>query len=895
MHERNISLAPKGKAKESVHWQLGWWDLTHSLEGTNRPVQWTKSSVIYMAHESEPRVIGRHFPSSRQFLLPTPPFISPMDSYEPPTVLAISPTEDWMFAYFPGKGCEGWGCSWRKEAELDHWTVVDSWSYPVGGGIVTAAWICPHREWVVSDAGSSSRLPALGPPSSLGSPLLVLVTESHYLHVFTMGQEKAVQLGGRVSLLEPTDPVHPFFEPEPVGKVGGDRICTKAAIGLCYQESTILVAMRSQLRPSQHSIQTFQAAVDLGLTMDLSQPNPIDSPFVAEWEAWGEEQMISLCEVRVESRLNIPPVMSRPLPPIYHQSPLIDMAFYCPYPHHSHPSPTKPESKNSASHVRSLYLAATFFDPDDYTSLPKSEIVLYNFVASSQSSTYWALRDKSQRPSQTKVPSFLRPSPSRGGFLVGYLDAGGLLPRRKSKFKEANTGAIEVLKVPGLTAHEDWESVPIHSHVQAGTVDVPVSVAVSPNDTLICCVSSPLLGSHQSIQGLPRRVSGDTSLALTGSLPGDLSKHLVCAIRSRYSPSDVIHALAAPSLPTQVTVDTLYNAFTTMEADSFGHMQMWTAELLGVATEVYCARTQRLERGPEQDLCAARWQTTYEISSLAACCGAFDTCREGDSYDLDAVWQLLGITGWVIELVEKLFKECIFVGEGTNAGRVIPDNPDGPKGTTLDSPIFLHLVHPYALSRLRTAVDHVKRFHDQVAKLSAKGENSHIAKDFLMDITEGSGVDLQLLGPLLADILHDGKALNKQDLQRSLASCSPVPALVPHIRKVVDKVSSSKAVDRARLFIKPADLSDGITRLALSEPAGTPAHGLRDKNVDVVKKNALWRNKPASVCVRCGGRSDVALERRGGAEGPLSRWQTWEKSWQMRCVCGGMWSSAMYS
>lgn len=138
-----------------------------------------------------------------------------------------------------------------------------------------------------------------------------------------MGQEKAVQLGGRVSLLEPTDPVHPFFEPEAVGKVGGDRICTKAAVGLCYQglqhfytcrgaltnnvESTILVAMRSQLRPSQHSMQAFQTTVpDLGLSMDITQPNILDSPFVAEWEAWGEEQMISLCEVRVESRLNIP-------------------------------------------------------------------------------------------------------------------------------------------------------------------------------------------------------------------------------------------------------------------------------------------------------------------------------------------------------------------------------------------------------------------------------------------------------------------------------------------------------------------------------------------------------------------------------------------------------------
>ena len=72
------------------------------------------------------------------------------------------------------------------------------------------------------------------------------------------------------------------------------------------------------------------------------------------------------------------------------------------------------------------------------------------------------------------------------------------------------------------------------------------------------------------------------------------------------------------------------------------------------------------------------------------------------------------------------------------------------------------MVHPYALARLQAAVEHVKRFHDQVAKLNAKGENSHIAKDFLMDITEGSGVDIQLLGPLFADILKDSKPLNSE-------------------------------------------------------------------------------------------------------------------------------------
>ncbi len=139
---------------------------------------------------------------------------------------------------------------------------------------------------------------------------------------------------------------------------------------------------------------------------------------------------------------------------------------------------------------------------------------------------------------------------------------------------------------------------------------------------------------------------------------------------------------------------------------------------------------------------------------------------------------------------------------------------------------------------------------------------------------------------------------SEQDLQRSLATSSPVPALAPHVRKVIDKISKSKAIDRARLFIKPSDLSDGITRLTLSDPAaGAQLTAWKDKNVDVVKKIALLQRdkKTASVCVRCGGRSQVPFERKLGTEGSLSRWQTWEKSWQLRCVCGGMWSASMFS
>ena len=116
---------------------------------------------------------------------------------------------------------------------------------------------------------------------------------------------------------------------------------------------------------------------------------------------------------------------------------------------------------------------------------------------------------------------------------------------------------------------------------------VPVSAALSPNEALICCVSSPLLGSHMSIQALPRRFSGELTLASNGHFHEDLSKLLVTSIRSRHSPSDVIHALAMPSLPLEASVNTLSQALSIMETNAFGLPDLWTAEIIGIAAELY--------------------------------------------------------------------------------------------------------------------------------------------------------------------------------------------------------------------------------------------------------------------------------------------------------------------
>ncbi|KAI0636718.1 hypothetical protein C8Q77DRAFT_1051073 [Trametes polyzona] len=929
MHERSIpSLSAKGKAKESIQWHLGWWDFSHALEGTRRPIQWSKSSVIFTAHEFQPLVLGRHFPTSRQFVLPSPTaIINAPAAYDPPRVISVAPTDDWLFAYFPGKGTLGVGCLWRKRGQLDNWVMQESWNFSVGGGVVTASWTTARREWVVSETGSSSRLPPVGPMTPLGSPILLLVTQNHEMHVCGLPPQYASVNIARVSLLQPQAAEFgpPSVVGAGVGKLGGDRMCTKAAIGLCYrgEHPIILVAMRSQLMPSQNSCQALHNPMDLGLALDITQPSSSQSPFLAEWESWGEESTISLCEVRLMYRVRIPPLVTRPLTPIYHPNArLADLVFFCPPPPPPNPPPppgTKPDSKGSNSSTQTLYLAATFFDVGDYTFLPKSEIISYEFAAretsggpshwvrmpSQSASCSWTLKGQASRNCDIKMPSFILPSVGRSGLLVGFVDAHGLLPRRKQKSKEAVTGAIELLKPSDLTTSEDWDSMPMHSHVDHGNIDVPVSVALSPNEALVSCASSHLLGAHTSVQVLPRRVSGGLASITASHLHGDLARQLVAAIRSRNSPSDVIHALSMPTLPSEVAVNTLYNTFVFMENDSYGLMEMWTSELVGIATEVYSSRERRLDRGPEKDLCAARWRTAHEIASLKACCGAFFACQEGDAYDLDAVWQLVGLSGWILELVERLFRECVLIGDNPTAAPSTPKDRDVPDALSLDSPIFLHLAHPYALGRLQNAIEHVKRFRDHVGKLTAKGENSHIAKDVLTDITDCSGVDLQPLGPLLAEILQDCKQLDgsfasprfcplntdfarptAQDLRRSLAGCSPVPALKAHVHKAIGKILNSKAIDRARLFIKPSDLVDGVTQLSIAEPG---ARTLKGKDVDVVSKGLLLPRQPGIVCLRCGGRSEVALENGAAATEGSVRWQFWQRAWRWRCVCGGQW------
>lgn len=119
--------------------------------------------------------------------------------------------------------------------------------------------------------------------------------------------------------------------------------------------------------------------------------------------------------------------------------------------------------------------------------------------------------------------------------------------------------------------------------------------------------------------------------------------------------------------------------------------------------------------------------------------------------------------------------------------------------------------------------------------------------------------------------------------QRSLASCQPSTTVRESIRGVIQSLGNSSVIDKSRLFIKPSDLVDGVARLGPECPGQR-----KETERDVITKGMLVKRGVDFICLRCEGKSEL-----GGdptVAGHISlRWWRWEKRYNYRCICGGLW------
>ncbi|KAJ3490206.1 hypothetical protein NLI96_g1591 [Meripilus lineatus] len=836
------SSPSKGKAREDSNWQVGWWELHPSFERVRRPVVWSKSSVIFSAHASKPLVLARHFSSSREFILPSPITVNEHPTaYEPPTVISLCPNDTWLFASFPGIDRDGVACLWQRRYQLDSFVV-------------------PHQVNVCFLPPSVPALKILRAP--LNQPTLVHELGNVYV-----------------------DDSQPTW---------GQRLCICAAIGLSYNETSAVVATRSVLLPPVPQLDISGDAMDI---LPLEVPPQKENHYQPiNWELWEEESTIEVCELSIDLFQGTSlMIMTRPLPSMFRPGGrLTDLAFFSvprEHPHLASPAPTKDPRRPQKDNPKSgLYLAASFLDCGDYFSSPKSEIALYSFHRKPPVPPIpppiprWYAKRETARSFDSGYLTYLIPSPSRAGMLAGFLNTTGSSPRKGKQPREIRIGDVIALNIPDLTTDEYWENAPIVSTNDVAGRDVPSGIAVSPNNILLCSILPHGQGSRISVYTLPKRNLHSVPTVLfpspVSNSRDELSKALCAAIYGRRSPSDVIHSLTLATTPYQTAVNTVYGALTILETNTFGLTGMWMDEIIGTITEVYLGRANHMKPSDMKDTLHARWKAAHKACSIAALGSAFANCKDGDNYDLAAVWQLLGLCLWAIEFLEELMKECIFASdsvplEQTHDPRVTAEDLLSASSPPLANPIFLHLTHPYLVKCLQIALKHVTGFFDFLKEMNPRGENAQIARDVLVDTIDSSGIDLQVLVPLFDEFMESAARLNPDELRRSLALFSPVPPLIPHLRNVIKKILESKVIEKTKLFIKPDDLVDGVTRMTLTDQP--------KRSVDVVTKRALSSHGPSFLCVRCGGKSEIGGD--GKVAGHISlRWKVWEKIWASRCL-----------
>jgi len=676
--------------------------------------------------------------------------------------------------------------------------------------------------------------------------------------------------------------------------LGGRSICMKAAIGMSYNESSILVATRSHVLPSYKPNPYSYSSMDLDLTLDMSQSgSSSESPSSPEWELWGEEPIIHLCEVTLSFKVNATGIMTRPLAPITDSSRHMTDLFFVSAPP-AKPFNKSPEKRDVAREALSPppYLAVSFVDFGDYTTVPKSEIALFSFKKDNASAisinSSWTCREASRRMFEDKMLDFMLPSASRNGLLIGLLNLNGTLPSSKRKLHEVAIGHMSILKIPDLSLDDSFENVPIVSNIATAGRGVPAHVAYSPNYTLLSSTSSlESMGSHVSIHALSRPHHRDITQGsdISKTLPSaGLSSLIATAIYSRKSPSDAVHSLSLSTAPNDIIINTLYDALLLLQRSSNGLTEVWIDEIVAVAAEIYLIKSRKVDDASKESL-VARWKTAHDLLSLVACCSAFEECQDGQAYDLDVIWQLIEMSNWFIGFVENIMKECVLI-----ANSVTPQNTDSstPDIPPFGSPTFVHILNPYSLGKFQVALSHVKRLHDYIASLSAKAENAQIAKDVLLDVVDSSGLNLDQLARALSEVFHGLQSVDQDSLHRSLIACMPLPSLASHLRRTIDKLLDSNIVNKARLFIKPTDLVDGVSRLSVTE------RHITARQRDVVSKGLLRHHTSSVRCVRCEGVSQVGINDSSNQDVP-EQWRTWERRWTTRCICGGSWTQASHS
>ncbi|GJJ16006.1 hypothetical protein Clacol_010285 [Clathrus columnatus] len=782
------------------HWKLNWWDLWPLVDNDKRPLQWTSESLILSPHPA-PGVSVRLFPTSYTFLLPSPSAIlGNPNAYSPPTVIEASPILDYIFAYFPSKTEDNVACLWTPCETLDTWKLDATWVCKRGQGIVLAKWLGRERSW--SAGNPPTRGCSLGPISPFGHSRLLLVTQNHAIqivdrvlpfHPFQMASASLLHAcrGGSVD--------RPPMK-EMINGPGGVTVCTKAAIGLGYNENSLIVATHTSLVAASTNTEFSDQTNHLPLVSTTTASPP-------SWDSFGSENSIHLCESERKAR------------------------------------------KTIVGEV--IGLTHTFVANKIYTD----SVVVFSIPS---------------RRDETGVT------------FVGLVDLHGSRPNESGDSQEVIIGKVTALMIPSFD--HDFRKEPSNLMAsQSETISfVPMSAALSPNESLLCTSNSSWeYASNIVIHPIMR-----------ATLPLAIGEHplegiLAASILSNRSNADILHLLSIPKIKDSDVFQVLYNCLCILKNQKFVKYDV-DYTIIKLIIPLFRARGRiSTAKNPDSEDLHERSDTALDICSIRALKTAFSSCKEDVGYDTEPVWNLVGLFLWFMGCLERLFRDLIllegYLAVSGDLARLAPrfeelsDEMDGDSTSYFVPSSLIHLVHPYALRNLIDVLSHINSFRAYLDTLTASKLKSSLAKELVMDTLDKSGLNLKEIEVAIRKIsqMEELRSLDEIVLEKSLCKMLPLPETYPILAKACRQLLRPEAISKARMFIKANDLVVGVDK---PSPNFTPQS-------DIISKATL-SSAPgnARMCAVCTGKTEVGqvpLPKGGGAG--YSSWAIWEREWN-RCM-----------
>ncbi|KAG8820627.1 hypothetical protein FRC19_008718 [Serendipita sp. 401] len=334
-----------------------------------------------MAHPTKPLILLYPQPpnSSEKIIFPSDSGTMALSSFGPASVLSVSGSGEDVFAYFPVTNGSNSGlcCIWEKMILKQFWAVDQ------GEAVVNCWWLSGNpRQMVTDQSGRPKRLPRLGPELAIHSTLALILMEDFTLQLVCESSNPSKPDGPfdivTASALRRT--AHGTTKrPKGMNPYTG-YICTRASLGLGYNDSTILVAMQASLLPPPclPLSETRFAGLGIPAATFITQPSNDD------WEYTGTESAIRICEVSVARTSEKGwDIQTEPLSPIAHKmsAQLMHLQFVPKL--HNESSAMSVDGTSQSD--RYLVVATTEFGL--FASTPKTEVSVYSLSKESGSSS----------------------------------------------------------------------------------------------------------------------------------------------------------------------------------------------------------------------------------------------------------------------------------------------------------------------------------------------------------------------------------------------------------------------------------------------------------------------------------------------------------------------------